>query len=144
MWLIVDVQPLTAGSFDLGDQLVDQSRSDAAPAVARGDDRVEEKSVKSSVPAGMDEADETVVVEGAYPDQAMTIEPGGPRLHSDGRWICRIGKRSCVELRQEPVVDGKADPIVQLAHHAADGATFLPRKGDPCRSQHTLAPGDII
>ena len=58
MWLVVDVEPLAARGAHLLDELPDQLAPHSLPLVIRVDDSVEEERVESSVPAGVDKADE--------------------------------------------------------------------------------------
>jgi hypothetical protein len=52
---------------------VHEGPTDAAALVRRVDDGIEQKGVRATVPAGVDEADDRVTVEGTYPGEAVQV-----------------------------------------------------------------------
>ena len=89
--LVVHVEPFAARSPCLLDELPHQAAPHSSPLVLGVDDSVEKERVKASVPAGVNEPDECVLVEGSNPGKAVLSQPAGPGQNLTG---ARCRKRS--------------------------------------------------
>lgn len=101
---VVDVQPLDTQYSEVADERGDNTTTNPATLVTRGNDRVQEEGMRSPIPHRVDEAHEFSLVEGPDPGAAVTLQPLRPgnqeRLVPEG-----VG----VEAGEFPIVDGAAN-----------------------------------
>ena len=78
--LVIDVQPLAACGLRFLSRSQHKPTPDPLPAKSWMDGSVEQKPMRSAVPADLDEADQLVVAKGTDPRERMPVQPRSPGL----------------------------------------------------------------